>query len=144
MVIYNHHVKYSFAAYSEKDVNVEFFINMKKEAISFYVLEIEKNIVGFAVLRNYLPHENFRHTGKLTYFILPKYTNQGYGTMLYNELIEDAKKNKISKLFIHLSSLNEQSYNFHKKHGFFECGRFRNIAKKYDKYFDIIWMQKNL
>ncbi len=142
--VYNYYVKNEFAAYAEKDVPIDFFNNIKEEALSFYILEINAKLVGFAVLRNYLPYDNFKHTGKLTYFIRPEYTNKGYGTILFNKLIEDAKQNGMSTIIVHLSSLNDSSLYFHKKHGFEECGRFNNIAKKFNRYFDIIWMQKTL
>lgn len=142
LAIYNQHVKNSYAAYSEKELPVDFINKIKQDAISFYILEIMKKIIGFAVLRYYLPYDNFKHTGIFTYFLMPEYTQQGYGTILYNKLTEVAKKNGISKVFVHLSSLNIQSYNFHKKHGFEECGRFKDIAKKFNQVFDIIWMQK--
>jgi phosphinothricin acetyltransferase len=140
--IYNYYVNNGYEAYSENDVDVGFFINMKKAALSFYILEIKGEPVGFSVLRNYLPYENFRHTGIITYFIKPEFTNMGYGSILYNKLIEDAKKFGINTIIVHLSSLNHRSLKFHTKYGFKECGRFRNIAKKFKQDFDIIWMQK--
>ncbi|KKM03586.1 hypothetical protein LCGC14_1772960 [marine sediment metagenome] len=75
--IYNHYVKNGFAAYSEKELDVNFFIKTIQEVISCYVLEIKMDVVGYAILRNYLPYDNFRHTGKLTYFIKAKYTHKG-------------------------------------------------------------------
>ncbi len=74
--IYNYYVKNSFAAYSEEELDVNFFIKTIQEAISCHVLEIKTDVVGYAILRNYLPDDNFRYTGKLTYFIKPKYTHK--------------------------------------------------------------------
>jgi len=142
--IYNYHVINGFAAYSEKELSVDFILQLKKTSVSFIILEIEQGIAGFAFLRNYLPYDNFKHTGQLSYFIKPEYTNKGYGTLLLNKLIEDAIDKGIKIFLIHLSSLNEQSLNFHKKHGFIECGRFKNIALKFNKPFDIIWMEKKI
>ncbi|MFW9826652.1 MAG: GNAT family N-acetyltransferase [Candidatus Thorarchaeota archaeon] len=144
LLIFNYYIKNNFAAYPENEVNSKFFLNIKQTALCFYVLELGTRIIGFAFLRNYLPYENFKQTGVLTYFIDHKYTNKGLGTLLLNKLIEYAKEHEIRILLVNLSSLNQQSLNFHKKHGFHECGRFKNIAKKFNKFFDVIWMQKNL
>ena len=70
MLIYNSYIKESFAAYSEGIIGIDFVLNLKQQAISFYVIEIDQKIVGFCVLKNYLPPVNFKHTGLLTYFIL--------------------------------------------------------------------------
>ncbi|NVM35426.1 MAG: N-acetyltransferase family protein [Candidatus Lokiarchaeota archaeon] len=142
--IYNDHVINGFAAYSEKELSIDFINRLKKDSLSFIILEIEEKITGFAFLRNYLPYDNFKHTGQLSYIIKPEYTNKSFGTMLFNKLVDAAKDNGIDILIVHLSSLNQQSLNFHKKHGFIECGKFKNIAKKFGQEFDIIWMQKNI
>ncbi len=142
--VFNYHVINGFAAYSEKELSIDFIHRLKKDSLSFIILEIEQDIIGFAFLRNYLPYDNFKHTGQLSYFIKPEYTNKGFGTMLFNKLVDATKDNRIDILIVHLSSLNLQSLNFHKKHGFIECGRFKNIAKKFGQEFDIIWMQKNI
>jgi len=142
--IFNYYINNGFAAYPENEVNIDFFYNIKQNSNFFYVFELETRVIGFAFLKNYLPYENFKHTGQLTYFINYKYTNKGLGTLLLKKLIKDAKKHGIHILLVNLSSLNQQSIHFHKKHGFLECGRFKNIAKKFNQDFDIIWMQRNL
>jgi len=142
--IFNYYIKNGFAAYPENEVNINFFHEIKQKSRFFYILEIESRVIGFAFLKNYLPYENFKHTGQITYFIEQKYTNKGLGTLLLNKLIKDAKKHGITIFLVNLSSLNQQSLNFHKKNGFLECGRFKNIAKKFNQNFDIIWMQRNL
>ncbi len=140
--IFNYYVKNSFAAYPEKELGSNLFNKLVQEAISCYVLEIENAIGGYAILRNYLPYENFKHTGILTYFLKVECTNKGFGTIIFNKLIEDAKQHGINIIYVHVSSKNPQSLNFHKKLGFKECGRFKNVAKKFNQKFDIIWMEK--
>ena len=142
--IFNYYVKNGFAAYPEEDVSIEFFNKIKQSAILFYILEIKNNIRGFAFLRNYLPYHNFQHTAILSYFILPDYTDKGYGTILLNKLLDDAREKGINDFIVNLSSLNKKSLTFHKKHGFKECGRFKKISQKFNKYFDIVWMRKTL
>ncbi|MFX0002085.1 MAG: GNAT family N-acetyltransferase [Candidatus Hodarchaeota archaeon] len=142
--IFNYYIKNSFAAYLEDEVKTNFFHDIMQTSQFFYILELGTRTIGFAFLKNYLPYKNFEHTGQITYFINEKHTNKGLGTLLLNKLIKDAKEHGISILLVNLSSLNQSSLNFHKKHGFVECGRFKNIGKKFNHNFDIIWMQRNL
>lgn len=62
-------------------------------------------------------------------------------TQILKQFIIEGKELGISNLLANISSLNEGSINFHKKHGFRECGRFKNIGRKFEKDFDVIWMQ---
>jgi phosphinothricin acetyltransferase len=47
-------------------------------------------------------------------------------------------------LLANISSKNMESLTFHKKHGFFECGRMYEVGEKFNELFDVIWMQKDL
>jgi len=67
--IYNYYVRNGFAAYAENELEADIFKGIIMAAISCYVLEIDREVGGYAILRNYLPYVNFKHTGKLTYFI---------------------------------------------------------------------------
>ena len=41
----------------------------------------------------------------------------------------------------HISSANQASIRFHSRHGFTECGRFREVGEKHGTVFDMVWMQ---
>jgi phosphinothricin acetyltransferase len=62
--------------------------------------------------------------------------------MLFDALIDDAKKMEVTTLLASISSQNEESLAFHKRKGFDECGRFRKVGRKFGKEFDLVWMQK--
>jgi phosphinothricin acetyltransferase len=64
--------------------------------------------------------------------------------MMLDYLINKAKEKGITSILASISSLNERSINFHRKNGFIECGRFREIGKKKGKTFDVVYMQKML
>jgi len=140
--VFNYHVSNSFAAYAEKPFEIEVVHRFKKEASVMYVIDLEGEVVGFGFIRPYNLFENFQHTAMLTYFLLPDYTGRGLGTQMLDRLVEYAAENGIYNLVAHISSKNQQSLNFHIKHGFEECGRLKNMAKKFGETFDIVWVQK--
>lgn len=149
--IFNYYVDNSFAAYLETPVGPEFFQTShaeggpnKGEHYPFYVMEEDNRVIGIGALRPYLPFPNFQHTGVVSYFILPEYTRKNLGVRLLDVLCEDAKKKNIKSLLANVSSKNQASLNFHLKHGFVECGRFKDVGMKFGKYFDIVWFQKFL
>ena len=144
--IFNYFIDNSMATYREKRVDDDFFDFFKDNAINdiFYVIEYKTDIVGFGLIRTHRKADTFNRTCELTYFILPDYTRLGIGTKLLEILIDKAKQNGIDNLLASISSYNERSLKFHEKHGFNQCGRFRRVAKKFGKDFDIIWMQRFL
>lgn len=142
--IFNYYVVNSFAAYNTVPLGEEIFERFHKmsEGYPFKVIKYNENdIVGFAFLHPYHPADSFSKTAEITYFILPEHTGKGLASEILNLFIREGKKKGITNFLANISSLNEGSINFHKKHGFTECGRFRNIGRKFEKDFDVVWMQ---
>ena len=113
-----------------------------KKTKVFLVLETGNKVVGFGFVASYNPFKSCNHVGVLTYFILPEYTGKGLGTKLFNQLISKGKDLGITNYLAHISSRNEQSLNFHKKHGFQEVGRFKDMSVKLGESIDMVWVQK--
>lgn len=149
--VFNYYVENSFASYLETSAGPEFFQVIqsekdqdKDERYPFYVIEENGKIIGIGALRQYLPFPNFRHTGVVSYFILPGHTRKGLGSKMLGRLCAEAREKKMKSLLANVSSKNEASLNFHLKQGFIECGKFKEAGIKFGKYFDIIWFQKFL
>jgi len=144
--VFDYHVKNSFAAYPETEVGLGFvdaLRNMSK-GFPFLVIEVDQRVVGFGLMRRYHNYETFKRTGLLTYFLLPEYTGLGWGSELLEMLTQEAVARGMDNLLASISSRNEQSLAFHRKHGFVECGRLRDVGVKFGKSFDVVWMQKRV
>ena len=145
--IFNYFVENSFAAYPETKVGDGFMDTIRGMARGgvLFVIEIQgTEVIGFGFLRPHQLTEAFKRACELTYFILPEYSRQGLGIRLLKTIEDDAHALGVETLLANISSLNEQSLNFHRKNGFIEVGRFKRIGKKFDKDFDVVWMQKFL
>ena len=142
--IFNYYVQHSFGAYPEEPVPVTFFAFLREGAHAFPVIENEVGVIGFGILKPFFPFSTFKDTGSVTYFIAPEYTRSGLGTLLLNTLIDAARERGLHILVASISSRNPQSLNFHKKHGFRECGRLEGVGMKFGERFDVVWMQRDV
>ena len=140
--VVNSFVKDSFAAYSDEYYPPSIVDEWSKKAKVFLVLETGNKVVGFGFVASYKPFKSCNHVGVLTYFILQEYTGKGLGTKLFNQLISKGKDLGVTNYLAHISSKNEQSLNFHKKHGFQEVGRFKEMSVKLGESVDMVWVQK--
>ncbi len=75
-------------------------------------------------------------------FILPAQTRKGLGKRFLDRVIEDAKRKGVATLLANMSSLNEQSLNFHRNNGFDVCGRFECIGRKFGNDFDVMCLRR--
>lgn len=144
--ILQYYTEHSFAAYPDNINQSEHFNKLFELAKSypFYVVVFGDQIVGFGLLQPYSQLTTFQDTCEITYFIDPQHTQKGLGRNLLELLEKDARKMGIKSILANISSLNSASLNFHLKYGFEECGRFKQIGKKFNQQFDVVWMQKFL
>jgi phosphinothricin acetyltransferase len=142
--IFNHYVTTGFAAYPDKPVPQAFFETLREGAYAFPVIESEEELVGFGILRPFLPFTTFARTATVTTFVSPTYRHQKYGSIILRAMTDAAAGRRIVTLLANISSKNTESLKFHAKHGFFECGRMLRVGSKFNELFDIVWMQKNL
>jgi phosphinothricin acetyltransferase len=145
--IFNYYVENSFAAYPERKVPYEFFDLFLQSTVG-YPTAVAKNksktILGFGMLRPHSPMPTMAGTAEISYFIKPECTGKGLGSSILEYLLRGAKDKGFHSVLASISSFNEGSIRFHSHHGFFECGRFREVGKKHGKFFDVVWMQKIL
>ncbi len=146
--LYNHYVETSFAAYPEVRAPYELFDRFLAMARGYPALvatsEETGDVVGFAFLHAYHAATSFRRTAEITYFLSPAHTRKGLGTLFLQGLEQAARPLGVDCLLASVSSRNEASLEFHRKRGFVECGRFREIGRKRGEGFDLVWFQKRL
>jgi len=144
MRIFNHYAATSFAAYPEGQLPPQFFVPLREGALSGIVLESDGGVAGFGLLKPFLPFPAFRKTGMLTYFLAPESTGMGLGNRLLEQLILDAKKQGMTMLVANMSSKNQASIRFHKRHGFSVAGNLAGVGEKFGEPFGVLWMQRTV
>jgi L-amino acid N-acyltransferase len=142
MRIFNHYVTTGFAAYPDSPLPPQFFSVMREGSLSSVVLDNDGDIIGFGLLKPFLPFPAFRKTGMLTYFIAPEATGKGFGTRLLERFLKDAQKRGLTTMVATMSSRNEASIRFHKRRGFREAGNLSGVGEKFGEPFDVLWMQR--
>ena len=145
--IFNYYIEETTAAFREKTVEKEHFQKILEVTRTHpgYAMRDEANkIIGFCLLKPHLSISTFSEVAELMYFIDREYTGRGIGSSALQKLEDEARKIGIKKLLASISSENESSIGFHRKHGFVEYGRFKNIGKKFGRYFSVVWMGKEI
>lgn len=145
MKIFNFYVENTFAAYPDQKLPAEFFDMLLIMTMGYPALTArneEKVLMGFGFLRPYNPMPVFLKTAEITYFVSPDFIGKGVGKALHDYLLQFGKTIGIHTILANVSSLNEDSINFHLKNGFTECGRFKEAGEKNGRIFDVVYFQK--
>ena len=145
--IYNHFVVSGFAAYRERALPYAAFDRFLAitEGYPAFVAEDEAGtVLGFAWLHQWHNAECFARTAEITYFLHPASTRQGLGSRFLDALLCEAKPLGIDHVLASISSRNEASLQFHRTHGFEECGRFEGVGRKFGEDFGVVWMMRRV
>jgi phosphinothricin acetyltransferase len=145
--ILNTYIENSFAAYPEAKMRYDFYdrlLEITKGYPALVAKSEEGEVVGFAFLHPFHFANTFRRTAEITYFILPQHTRRGLGKTALDRLAEAAKEPGVDRLLASISSLNQESLRFHRKHGFQECGRFPEVGTRFGENFDVVRMVRRI
>lgn len=96
---------------------------------------LDDTVVGWCdIVRR--KREVFAHTGSLGMGILKPHRGKGLGSMMMEEVINQAKANGLEKICLEVYSHNAAGIALYKKFGFAEEGKKIREAKLDGKYFD--------
>ena len=118
----------------------------ERRAKSFPVLVAERNgsVVGFGSFAMFRPWEGYRYTVEHSIYIDPRFQNLGAGTTLLLALIERARGLGIHVMVAAIEATNAESIDLHRKAGFEQSGYLSQVGCKFDKWLDLVLMQKSL
>jgi len=101
---------------------------------------IGQEIVGYADYGPFRERGAYNHTVESAIYIPLKSIGLGFGKILYDNLIESAKKRGYLEMIGLIALPNPGSVALHRKMGFHEVGVLRNVGYKFEKYVSVsIW-----
>ena len=148
--IYNYYIINSYANFEEKKLSLNEFLKLFKKIklhnLPFIIAKYKNEVIGVAFVNQFREKSGYRFTYEHSIYVSPKFTNQGYGSIILKNLIKICKKNiKIKNLIAVIGgSDNKASIIMHEKNGFRYMGTLKKIGYKKTKWIDSVYMQKKI
>ena len=152
--IYAPYVKDTAVSFEYKVPSVEEFeerIRHITEKYPYIVCLKNGKIVGYAYASAYSSRESYNWTAPSSIYVDKEFRRQGIGSLLYKELEERLRKQGVVNLLAGVAYteaedkyLTKDSYNFHIKMGYEKVAHMKGIGKKFEHWYDLIWLQKKL
>jgi phosphinothricin acetyltransferase len=67
---------------------------------------------------------------------------QGVGTLLMPPLIQSARELGLRAIIAAIDAENESSVRLHTRFGFEAVGRFKQVGFKFDRWLDVVYMER--
>lgn len=152
--IYAYYVENTAITFEYDVPTVESFrdrINHTLEKYPYLVL-LENNVIkGYAYAGAFVGRAAYDWSAEVTVYVDRDAKKKGYGRMLYDALEEELTQMGILNLYACIAYpsndskdpyLTKNSAEFHAHLGFEKVGHFHRCGYKFDRWYDMIWMEK--
>jgi phosphinothricin acetyltransferase len=147
--IYNYYVVNTPITFDLVQVTVEsharwFAEHTAGKRHQMFVAEDAGVVVGWAGTGPFRDRAAYDTSAETSIYCARDATGRGIGAMLYRALFEALKNEDINRILAGITLPNDASVKLHRKFGFTEVGVFTECGRKFDRYWDVVWMERPL
>jgi phosphinothricin acetyltransferase len=145
--IYNHYVSTCTCTYQmepdPEEERQEWFQHHGPE-YPILVVEVDGKVVGWGSISPYHSRCGYKATVEDSIYIRHDMHGCGLGKLILGELLERAKNLKYHTMIALISADQPGSIGLHRKMGFEKVAHLREVGRKFDRWLDVVFMQKML
>lgn len=101
-------------------------------------------VVGFAGTSQFRTKAAYDTTVEMTIYCAPEATGRGIGRALYARLFDELRGEDIRMAVAGITLPNDASVRLHEAFGFVPVGLFHAVGRKFGRYWDVLWMEREL
>jgi L-amino acid N-acyltransferase len=146
--IYNEIIATSTAVFSEEPVSQVsrrlWLVSHRTAEQPVIVARVEGEVAGFAAYGDFRAWPGYRSTVEHSVHVAPDRRRLGIGRALVEELIDRARIAGVHVVVAGIDAENQASLRLHEGLGFEQVGRMPEIARKFDRWVDLVLLQLTL
>jgi len=150
--IYSYYVENTAVSFEYETPSLEEFknriVNIKSK-YPYIVLEENGIIYGYSYAGVFKGRRAYDHCCEMTVYLDHEAKGKGYGRALYEEMERRLLDMGIINLYACIGDpitedeyLTKDSEKFHQRMGYTTVGRFHKCGYKFDRWYNMIWMEK--
>ena len=153
LAIYAYYVENTAISFEYETPSVDDFTGRIENTLKKYpylVLEDEEcTIQGYAYAGVFKARAAYDRSCEVTIYVDPAAKGRGYGRLLYEALEKELKARDFLNLYacigvpiVEDEFLTRNSELFHQHMGYTKVGEFHQCGYKFDRWYNMIWMEK--
>jgi phosphinothricin acetyltransferase len=148
LAIYNTVIASSTAVYTETPATLadrrDWLRARSEQGYPVLVAEQDGEVIGYASFSDFRPWPGYRHTVEHSVHIRGDQRGKGIGSALVSALFPLAAELGKHVMIAGIDAANLASLRMHERLGFAETGRFREVGRKFDRWLDLVILQRFL
>jgi phosphinothricin acetyltransferase len=101
-------------------------------------------VLGYAATGTFRAKQAYETTVEASVACSPDATGRGIGRRLYQALFAVMENEDVHRAVAGIAQPNPASNALHKRFGFVAIGTFTQVGRKFDKHWDVLWMEKKM
>ncbi len=145
--IYNDAVLNSTATFDTEPATLEEseqWLRERSHPYAVLVAEHGGEVIGWAALKAFASKPAYRFTAENTVYVRVDMRGRGVGALLLARLLEVAAENGFRTVIARIAAPNPASVRLHRRLGFRRVGVEREVGRKFERWLDVVVMQKLL
>jgi phosphinothricin acetyltransferase len=147
--IYNHYVIHSPVTFDLEPYTLERRLSWFKQfgpTGRYRLLVAEENgrVMGYAGTTRFRVKPAYDTTVETTIYCAPDNTRKGLGSRMYAALFEEIAGEDVHRIVAGFALPNPASQALHQRFGFKLVGIFREVGRKFGRYWDVAWTERPL
>ncbi|MER6691905.1 GNAT family N-acetyltransferase [Streptomyces minutiscleroticus] len=103
-----------------------------------------QEILGYATSSAFRAKPAYATSVEVTVYVAPRAVGRGVGSLLYGALFEALADEDVHRAYAGIAQPNEASVRLHERFGFRHVGTYREVGRKFGRYWDVAWYEKEL
>jgi phosphinothricin acetyltransferase len=102
------------------------------------------DVLGYATSGRFRDKPAYSTSVEVTVYLAPTATGRGIGAALYTRLFDEIAGEDLHRAYAAIARPNVASVALHARFGFTEVGTMTEVGRKFDQWWDVLWMQRDL
>lgn len=147
--IYNHYVLHTPATFDIEPFAVAdrrgWFSHYRTDGPHRLLVALrDGELVGYATSSAFRAKPAYDTSIEVTVYLRPGVTGGGIGSTLYTALFDLIRAQDLHRAYAVIALPNDASVALHRRFGFAEVGRTTEVGRKFEQWWDVLWMERPL
>ena len=107
-------------------------------------IEENRQIIGYASSSQFHSKAAYETSVETSIYLDSDFVGKGLGSQLYGALFFALSQEDVHRAYAGVTLPNEASMAVHRKFGFKQAALYREVGRKFDRYWDVMWLEKEL
>ena len=144
--IYNHYVINTHATFDVAPFTIEtrtpWFTQFDGARHQCWVALEGSDLIGYACSMPLKPKAAYATSVEVSVYVKDGLGGRGTGHRLYDRLFAELTKQDVHRAYALIAQPNEPSMKLHRAFDFEEVARLNEVGRKFDRYWDVHWLER--